>query len=240
LPKKIIFNSDSPQPTVDSILIFGEKLKFRAHVAVFPLVETGPEITLRRLPTLERFQMSDFFISENQKNILLNAVQQKKSILVAGSTGCGKTSFLTALMKSLNSTERILVLEDSPELPVPNSLSSKLLCRTDRFGFREGASWSLEDLVFESLRMRPDRLIIGECRSTEARAIAQALLTGHRGLWTSIHAGSTQEALERFSDLALLEVNKTQRLWDYCIQLKQGPQGERKLEQILTSQGEIL
>jgi pilus assembly protein CpaF len=215
------------QPSVDSFLRLSEELCLRAHVVVAPLSLRGPEITLRRLPSLERFSLEDFAMDEKQRACLERAVARGLSILVAGGTGSGKTSFLTALLRRIPRNQRVLVLEDSPELPLPSRLSSKLLCRNDRFGFREGAAWTLEDLVFESLRMRPDRIVVGECRSREAAAIRQALQTGHRGTWSTIHAATPQEALRRFDSLCQDRVLSLERVWDLVVQLGVNAEGRR-------------
>lgn len=220
------------QPTADAFLILRPNLKFRAHVAISPLLESGPEITLRRLPNLESFSLNDFRMDKVDSQHLESAVKNRESILISGSTGAGKSSFVTALMKFISKNERCLILEDSPELPLPNTLSSKLLCRQDRFGFREGAQWTLRDLVFESLRMRPDRLIIGESRSHEAQALSEALLTGHRGVWTTIHGGSCEEALKRFSQLSQKTIQETHELWDWIIQLGRDSNGHRCVKKI--------
>jgi len=214
------------QPSVDSFLQISDKLSLRAHVVVSPLVLEGPEITLRRLPSLDRLSLDDFQINTFQKEILLESVARGHSILISGSTGAGKTSFLTALLKLIPRQQRIVLLEDSPEIPVPHPLCSKLLCRNDRFGFREGAAWSLEDLVFESLRMRPDRIIVGECRSREAVAIRQALQTGHRGTWCTIHGSSCAEALKRFDILSDTHT-ANERVWDLVVQLGRNSEGRR-------------
>jgi len=215
------------QPSVDSFLYISETLSLRAHVVIAPLAHEGPEITLRRLPSLDRFSLDDFAMTSHERTRLENAVAGGHSILVSGSTGAGKTSFLTALLRRIPQNERVLILEDSPELPVPTPLCTKLLCRNDRFGFREGASWSLEDLVFESLRMRPDRIIVGECRSREALAIRHALQTGHRGTWSSIHGASPREALRRFD--ALCGDRDPDRVWDLVVQLGRNKSGHRAL-----------
>lgn len=190
------------QPTVDAFFTHTRGDCFRAHIAISPIVVDGPEITLRRLPSMHQLALSDFQMSEFTRRCLERAVEEKQSLLIAGGTGSGKSSLLTALMGRLPGQCRVLILEDSPELPLPNPLSSKLLCRPNRFGFRAGATWNLSDLVFESLRMRPDRLVLGECRGPEALALVSALQTGHRGLMTTLHAGSCAQALERFDQLA--------------------------------------
>lgn len=201
------------QPTVDAFFTHSRGDCFRAHVAIAPLVLEGPEITLRRLPSMHQLALSDFKMSEQTRHSLELAITERHSVLIAGGTGSGKSSLLTALLGRLPKQCRVLILEDSPELPLPNTLSSKLLCRPDRFGFRAGATWNLSDLVFESLRMRPDRLVLGECRGPEALAIVSALQTGHRGLMTTLHAGSCIQALERFEELAQRQSGDGQRVY---------------------------
>ncbi len=225
------------QPTVDAYLDYKENF-FRAHVAIAPLVIKGPQITLRRLPQIHRLQLQDFCSDPTIIARLENAVIQGKSILVAGSTGSGKTSLLTALMSLLKENIRVLILEDSPELPLPNGLSTKLLCRINRFGFRSGAFWDLSHLVFESLRMRPDRLILGECRGPEALAIASALQTGHEGIMTTLHAGSCQQALDRFQALAQKQsgdsIQDYKTLWNTVVFIEQDASGHRAIKEILS------
>jgi pilus assembly protein CpaF len=228
------------QPTADSFLALTPHLKYRAHVAIPPLLESGPEITLRRLPNLESYSLDDFQIQDWQREEILKAVLDKKSILISGATGCGKTSFLTALMRSIPQNQRCLILEDSPELPLPNPLSSKLLCRQDRFGHRLGAHWSLKDLVFESLRMRPDRLIVGECRSDEAQALSQALRTGHRGVWATLHGGNCEEALKRFSELSSKTLSECRELWDCQVHLGFHSSGHRCVSEVRNNRGDTL
>lgn len=222
------------QPSVDAYLTLDGKT-FRAHAVIPPLVMDGPEITLRRLPSIHRFSLDNFEMTPAQKTCLTQAVRDGKSLLIAGVTGCGKTSLLTACLRLVPDNERVLVLEDSPELPLPNALSSKLVARSDRFGFRSGATWELSHLVFESLRMRPDRLVLGECRGPEALAIQRALMTGHSGIMTTIHAGSAEQALVRFREL----VDSAQEgssvsapvFWDYAIHLECDEQGRRRLNE---------
>lgn len=159
-------------------------------------------------------------------------------MLIAGATGSGKTSLLTALLRQIPAQERVLILEDSPEIPVPNALSNKLLSRCDRFGFREGATWDLSHLVFESLRMRPDRLVLGECRGPEAQAIQRALMTGHGGVLTTLHAGSCAQALQRFQELVAAADSTPSAppvipLWDVVVHMETRPNGERHITEIL-------
>lgn len=222
------------QPSVDAFLN-AEGYVFRAHAVIPPLVLEGPEITLRRVPSQGRFTLDHFKITPEARGALEAALRDGGSILVAGATGSGKTSLLTALLGLLRPCERVLILEDSPELPLPTPLSSKLLARCDRFGFRSGATWDLSQCVFESLRMRPDRLVLGECRGPEAKAIATALSTGHRGILATIHAGSCAEAIERFASLAHRTDMPTapKPHWDFVVHMRCHERGEREVCEVL-------
>jgi pilus assembly protein CpaF len=205
------------QPSVDAYLNWGAAGFFRAHAVIAPMSTWSFEITLRRLQSAKIFSLEKFGIHETLKQYLLEGVRGGANYLISGATGSGKSSFLHSLMSLLNSTTRVLILEDSPELSIPNACSSKLIGRSNRYGHRLGAEWSLSDLVFESLRMRPDRLVLGECRGKEAIAVGQALRTGHRGVMTTLHAGSCREALERFADLSQ---DSDHTLWDGVFHLK--------------------
>jgi len=225
------------QPSADSFIDFNGEFLFRAHVVVTPMTLNGTEITLRRVQQAKRFSLEDFNLDPATCLELRNSILNRDSILVAGATGAGKSSLLTALMNNIPELDRVLVLEDSPELPVPNALSSKLLTRSDKFGFREGAQWDLSHLVYESLRMRPDRIIVGECRGPEAKAISQALMTGHKGVMTSIHAGSCSEALDRFDRLVQGPQAQSTFLsrehWDLVIHIELSALGERRISGLL-------
>lgn len=227
------------QPSVDAFLKT-ERATFRAHVVIPPLVLEGPEITLRRVPEANRFSLDDFREARaGLKDRLAHAFERGDSVLTAGATGSGKTSLLTALLRRLPETERVLILEDSPELPLPNRLSTKLVARTDRFGFRSGATWDLSHLVFEALRMRPSRIVLGECRGPEASAIETALMTGHGGLLATIHAGSCAQALERFETLAAAARAKgsaavsASHLWHLVVLVRCDDDGQRVIEDVL-------
>jgi len=225
------------QPSIDTFLALDGNRPFRAHVVIAPLALRGPEITLRRLPQAHRFHLQDFSEDPQQVRLLTDAARNGLSLLICGKTGSGKTSLASALLQLLPEFTRTLILEDSPELPLPNALSSKLLARPDRYGFRNGAAWELEHLVFESLRMRPDRLVLGECRGPEARAIAHALQTGHRGMITTIHAGSSRAGLERFE--ALVRATPQGRalaldgLWDLVVHVSEQRPGVRRITEVL-------
>ena len=201
------------------------------------MVQTGPEITLRRLQRQRNFTLDHFNPNNSQKKSLIAAVENKKNILILGGTGSGKSTFTECLLSHILPNERILLLEDSPELNLPNEYSTKLIARRNRFGLREGVSWDLKQLVFESLRMRPDRIVVGECRGPEAGALAQALQTGHSGLITTLHAGSCTEGLERFcelcSEISILTKDYLRQLWQYVVLIDQESTGKRCIKEIL-------
>jgi pilus assembly protein CpaF len=220
-------------PSVDSVFQFKSQKevihKFRAHVVVSPMVSEGPEITLRRLRKAETMSLFDFEIDSSVRNRIQESIQKGHSFLVLGPTGAGKTSFICALLSETKPTERILILEDSFEIEFSNPLSSHLLSRQSRFQNRLGSLWDLQHLVFEALRMRPDRIVLGECRGKEAFAVYQALSTGHKGICTSLHAGRVEDGLDRFAYLAAmgasdqglrnlkLTTEDVSKLWDVVV-----------------------
>jgi pilus assembly protein CpaF len=139
-------------------------------------------------------------LSIQQRSVLEASVKQKKNILLAGATSSGKTTLVRALAESVCPQERIVVLEDVPELRIAHPHCVYL--QTIEAGQGESLRpMSLDDLLREALRMRPDRLIVGECRGHEAFALIQALHTGHRGSFSTLHANSAIDALRRLEAL---------------------------------------
>jgi pilus assembly protein CpaF len=203
----------------------------RVHVVIPPLSPDGTQITLRRLDHARPFELSSFSKNRQLVDDLAKAVFEKKSILIAGATGAGKTSLLTSLMTLIPAIDRVLILEDSPELPMIPRLCTRLLARGNRFGYTQGATWDLNHLVFEALRMRPTRLILGECRGSEAIGIARALQTGHGGIMSTVHAGSAREALARFAELA--QVSSSDLGWDLVVHLAINSNQEREITETL-------
>jgi len=173
---------------------------FRAHLTA-PPITAQHTLTLRRVRSdsfsLEDLRDSGWCDSENLAR-LKTLVHEKKNCLVIGNTGSGKTTLLNALVREAGA-DRCVFIEDTPELLAANSASVKLLTRFDSQGNLPEVTQS--DLVKQSLRMRPDRLIIGETRGAEAKDLLMALATGHRGSMTSLHAFTPNEALLRLEML---------------------------------------
>ncbi|MBU0832071.1 MAG: P-type DNA transfer ATPase VirB11 [Alphaproteobacteria bacterium] len=132
--------------------------------------------------------------------MLADAVRARKNILISGGTSTGKTTFLNALLREIPEEERLILIEDTPELQVRHANAVGLLA--SRSGLSE-AQVSANDLVAASLRMRPDRIILGELRGEEAFAFLRAVNTGHPGSMTTIHADSAERAVEQLSLLVL-------------------------------------
>lgn len=136
------------------------------------------------------------------------AVRARKTILLSGGTGTGKTTFLNALMKEAGAEERILVIEDTPELSILQENACRLIAVRGRLG---EASVDTGDLVEAALRMRPDRIIMGELRGAEALNWLRAVGTGHPGSITTLHASSIEGALDQLALMALMARSELRR-----------------------------
>lgn len=174
----------------------------RVHLAQFPLVDQSHSICLRRHPkqhwTLQAFQERDW-ASEKDFVELRKLLTERKNFLVIGPTGSGKTSILSALLNALPEDERVVIIEDTSEIQVPNIFSTKMLARRDGTGTLRG--FDQTELVKQSLRMRPSRLVVGEVRGGEAKDLLLALSTGHSGSLGTLHAHSARQALLRLEML---------------------------------------
>lgn len=187
---------DRSSPIVDARLADGS----RVNVVVPPLALDGPVVTIRRFPTrpvpLEGFGESEVV------HLLRHLVDAGATILVVGGTAAGKTTLLNALGGLLEPDERVVTIEDTAELRLPGRHVVRLEARPAN---SEGiGAVSLRALVRTALRMRPDRLVIGEVRGAEALDLVLALNTGHRGSLATCHAGDPAGALRRLETLALL------------------------------------
>lgn len=191
---------DEASPYVDARLPDGS----RVNVILPPLSLLGPVVTIRkfrRIPfTLEEL-VAGGCLSEGMAEFLAQCVIEKKNMVITGGAGTGKTTLLNALSAFIDPGERIITLEDAAELRLQQPHVIPLETRPPNL---EGkGEVTLRDLLRNALRMRPDRIIIGEVRGPEALDLLQALNTGHRGSITTVHANGPMDALSRLETMAL-------------------------------------
>jgi pilus assembly protein CpaF len=195
---------DRSQPLVDARLPDGS----RVNAVIPPLAIKGPCLTIRRFPK-RRLSAEDLVVrgtlSRAALRLLQAAVRVRKNIVVAGGTGSGKTSMLNALSAMIPTTERLVTIEDAAELQLDQEHVISLETRPAN---AEGAgAYAIRDLVKNALRMRPDRILVGECRGAEALDMLQAMNTGHDGSMTTLHANSAGDALVRLETMVLMAVD---------------------------------
>jgi pilus assembly protein CpaF len=189
---------DESSPMVDLRLATGE----RVNVIIPPLSVDGPVLTIRRFP--RAYDMGDLVrmgtITQDVALLFAAFVRARFSILISGGTGTGKTTFLNALSGLIPDTERIITVEDVSELQLQQSHVVRLEARPPNV---EGqGEVTIRDLVRNSLRMRPDRIVVGEVRGGETLDMLQAMNTGHAGSLTTVHANSAYDACSRLETLA--------------------------------------
>lgn len=192
---------DEASPMVDARLTDGS----RVNAVVPPLSIDGPVLTVRRFP-VERLQGHDLVrlgaMSRAMLDALCAAVVARRNILVTGGTGSGKTTTLAALCAAIGHAERVITIEDAAELRLPLSHVVRLEARPA--GVEGRGAVPIRALVRNALRMRPDRIIVGEVRGGEALDMISALTTGHEGSLSTLHASSPAEAMRRLVTLALM------------------------------------
>ncbi len=188
---------DATQPFLEGRLVDGS----RFHVILPPLAADGPCLSIRKSRVAERVTLAPFCdppLMEWTKQ----EVRLGNNVLIAGATGSGKTTCLSALMEGISPTERVIVIEESRELAFAHPHLISLEARPpspDGIG-----EVTLRTLLRNALRMRPDRIILGECRGVEALDLLQVMNTGHRGSLSTLHANSARDALRRLEALVLL------------------------------------
>lgn len=180
---------DRASPLVDARLADGS----RVNIVLPPIAIDGTCITIRRFG-VHGHTLEDF-ADPAQRLTLTDAMARHHTIVVSGGTGAGKTSLLNALAAHLDPSERIVTIEDAAELRLPGGHVLRL--ETRRPNAEGVGNVGVGDLVRNALRMRPDRIVVGECRGAEAFDMVQALHTGHRGSLTTVHANDAADALER-------------------------------------------
>lgn len=192
---------DEKSPMVDGRLRDGS----RFNAVIPPLALTGPTMTIRKFAR-DPFTMTDLVnfgsLSREAAQFLQAAVEARLNIVVSGGTGSGKTTTLNVLSSFIPSNERIVTIEDAAELQLRQDHVVRLETRPANI---EGAGEvTIRDLVRNSLRMRPDRVVIGECRGAEALDMLQAMNTGHDGSLTTAHANNPREMLSRLETMVLM------------------------------------
>ncbi|MBX2813048.1 MAG: Flp pilus assembly complex ATPase component TadA [Myxococcales bacterium] len=192
---------DEAQPLVDARLKDGS----RVNAVIKPLALKGPCITIRKF-SKKRITMQDLVTREGASpemaRFLELAVKCKKNIIVSGGTGSGKTTLLNILSSFIDDSERIITVEDAAELQLDQEHVVSLETRPPNLEGR--GAFTIRDLVKNALRMRPDRIVVGECRGGEAIDMLQAMNTGHSGSLTTLHANSPQESITRLESMVMM------------------------------------
>ena len=223
---------DEAHPLVD----VGVGRGVRVHAVLPPIASRGAEISIR-LSRHQRPDLHSLDIEDSDRLIpqLLRCVRARETLLIAGATGSGKTTLLGALMAFASPLERLVVLEELAEISIDHPHVVSLECRQAN---TEGAGEvTLRRLVREALRMKPTRLIVGECRGAELADVVQAFHTGHRGGATTLHAQSLEEVPRRLEGIAAqaglstrLLATQARSAFHKVLYLQHRPGESRKLE----------
>jgi pilus assembly protein CpaF len=187
---------DRSSPLVDARLPDGS----RVNAVIPPLAVDGPCLTIRRF-RVEAIPI-DAMAPAPIARMIATAVAHRMNIVVSGGTGAGKTTLLNALAGAIPPSERVVTVEDAAELRLPGEHVVRLEARPASAEGRGGVT--IRDLVRNALRMRPDRIVVGECRGGEALDMLQAMNTGHEGSLSTCHANSPDDALRRLETMTLM------------------------------------
>lgn len=229
---------DELSPMVDARLADGS----RVNVVIPPLAVDGPVLSIRRFG-VERPGPAELVergtLSAGQCELLQEAVAKRRSVVVSGGTGSGKTTLLNALSSFIAASERIVTIEDAAELRLQQRHVVRLESRPASV---EGkGEVTVRDLLRNALRMRPDRIVIGEVRGPEALDLLTALNTGHDGALSTVHANSAADALGRLETLALMAgvglpheaiAEQVQRGIDLVVHLERRRDGSRRAVEV--------
>ena len=224
---------DELSPMVDARLGDGS----RVNVVIPPLAIDGPAVSIRRFGVRrpgpdELVELGT--LSPAQRHLLEQAVGERRSVLVSGGTGSGKTTLLNALSSFVAPRERVVTIEDAAELRLQQPHVVRLESRPA--GVEGRGEVTIRDLLRNALRMRPDRIVIGEVRGSEALDLLTALNTGHDGALSTVHANSPADALARLETLALMAAvglphaaiaEQVRRGIDLVVQMERRPDGAR-------------
>ena len=229
---------DEASPFVDARLSHNMRL----HAIIPPLSLQGPIITIRKfLPHL--FEGKDLIdkksLSSDMLSFLISLIKTKKNILISGGTASGKTTLLNILSSYIENDERIVTIEDAAELQIKKPHVVSLEARPSNI--EDKGKITIRQLLQNALRMRPDRIIIGECRADETLDMLQAMNTGHEGSLSTVHANSPRDALKRLEMLMLMSGchfpvsamrQQIEAALDYIIHIARYSSGERKITHI--------
>ena len=226
---------DESQPTVDARLPDGS----RVNAVIPPVAVDGPLVSIRKFSanplTIDRLISYDA-LTEEIALILEGIVKCRLNVLIAGGTGTGKTTMLNALSSFIGDTERVVTIEDAAELSLQQPHVARMETRPANMEGR--GAIDQRELVRNSLRMRPDRIIVGECRAGEAFDMLQAMNTGHDGSMTTIHANTPRDAMSRLEqmigmtgmDLPMRSMRaQIASAIDVVVQIKRFSDGKRRL-----------
>ena len=192
---------EESSPMVDARLSDGS----RVNVILPPLAIDGPHLSIRRFgrtPMTEGELLANQTLTPTMLGLLTTSVAARLNIVISGGTGAGKTTLLNVLSGYISSKERVVTIEDSAELQLKQRHVVRLECRPPNSEGRGGVQ--ARQLVINSLRMRPNRIIVGEVRGEEALDMLQAMNTGHDGSLTTVHANSPRDALARLETMAMM------------------------------------
>ncbi len=229
---------DDASPIVDARLKDGS----RVNAIIAPVALNGPVLTIRKF-SKHKLSSADIVAygsaTEEMMEFLKKAVSLKKNILISGGTGTGKTTLLNVVSSFIGNDERIVTIEDSAELQLQQEHVVRLETRAKSI---EGtAEITIRQLVVNALRMRPDRIIVGECRSGEALDMLQAMNTGHDGSMTTVHSNSCRDAVARLVVMSLMAgvdlpeksiISMIASAINVIVQIKRFPDGKRKISEI--------
>ena len=192
---------DDGSPLVDSRLPDGSRL----NVVIAPIALDGTSVSIRKFSKNKKTlqELVNFgSMTREMANFLIIAARSRVNIIVSGGTGSGKTTLLNALSNYISHSERVITLEDTAELRLEQPHVVRL--ETRLAGVEKSGEVTMKDLVINALRMRPERIIVGECRGGEAFQMLQAMNTGHDGSMSTLHANSPRDATSRLESMVMM------------------------------------
>ncbi|KKM57377.1 CpaF family protein [Yersinia pestis] len=201
LMQKVNRRIDEGRPLADARLIDGSRI----NVAISPIALDGTALSIRKFSKNKR-RLEDLVdmgaMSSDMANFLIIAASCRVNIIISRGTGSGKTTLLNALSKYISEDERVITLEDAAELNLEQPHVVRM--ETRLAGLENTGQITMRDLVINSLRMRPDRIIIGECRGEETFEMLQAMNTGHNGSMSTLHANTPRDAVARLESMIMM------------------------------------